>query len=98
MDENEQCLQTPVSPVKNGWMKKWLGRYLTVRRDIERGDPCSHPDVPRSHEGKYIFAALLVLLALLIMGLLFFWNYLCIMVWHMCTEDEEFPSSSSGDR
>lgn len=96
MEENQRWLPTPVSPPHPSWLKKCLQAYFGSRPDVERG---VHTEHTAHHSRKLLIVAFLVMLALVVMGLLLFWNYQCIFVWRLCYENEEVSSGSDiGDR
>lgn len=84
MGEDQEWV--PTSP-QTSWVKKHLENYFGPRIDVERAvdaDPTAHGAFcPR----KLLIVIFLAALVLAVMGLLLFWNYQCIFVWHLCYED-----------
>lgn len=84
MDENQRWLPTPVSPPHTNGLKKWLGKYFGPPSDVERAVHTDHVAHHSFCSRNLLIVVFFAMLALAVMGLLLFWNYQCIFVWHLC--------------
>lgn len=94
MGENERWLPTPILSPYSNWVKKCLSNYAAPQPDMEHAiltDPATHHSICSR---KLLIVAFLALMALAVMGLLLFWNYQCIFVWHLCYEDNDISGAS----
>ncbi|MCI4386952.1 hypothetical protein PGIGA_G00068730 [Pangasianodon gigas] len=95
MGENDRWLPKPVSSPHTSWLKECLRNYVGPRRGVEHEVHTDHAAHHSFCSRKLLIVAFLAMLALAVMGLLLFWNYQCIFVWHLCYEDEEVSSISA---
>ncbi|KAF4077131.1 hypothetical protein AMELA_G00204590 [Ameiurus melas] len=93
MEENERWLPTAVSSPHTSWLKNCLRNCVGPRPDVEHAVHTDHATHHSFCSIKLLIVAFLVTLALAVMGLLLFWNYQCIFVWHLCFEDGEISSA-----
>lgn len=95
MGENQPWLPAPVSSPHTNWLKKFLWDHFGPRSDAEHAVRTDHAAHRSCCSRQLLIVAFLTMLALTVMGLLLFFNYQCIFVWHLCREDEEDPSTSA---
>jgi len=84
MGDKESCLFLPVASAGT-WIKHFLS---TPKHSLEEGSHCDHWSSHPFCTRKRLVVALLVVLALVAMLLLLLLNYYCIVVWHLCKEEE----------
>lgn len=90
MGEREACLFSPVAPAGT-WIKHLLSTHFTPKHSLEEGAQSDHWSSHPFCTRKRLVVALLLILALVVMTLLLLLNYYCIMVWHLCQQEEPYP-------
>ncbi|KAL7843959.1 hypothetical protein SRHO_G00224980 [Serrasalmus rhombeus] len=91
MEEGDPWLEMEAPAPRGYWLKRKLRLYFGPRQATKDSDQEDHSGHDIFWTRKRLVVALLIILALVIMGLLLLWNYQCIVVWHMCHAPEEYP-------
>ncbi|TRY95150.1 hypothetical protein DNTS_003855 [Danionella cerebrum] len=87
MGEREAFLPFPPAPPTT-WIKHWLSTHFQPKPSLEEGYQVDHGPTRPCCTRTRLVVALLLVLALVVMSLLLLLNYYCIMVWHLCQQEE----------